>query len=52
LALGLTAALTIGPPFLGLWLGGWPGVLVGLARSLVAALVGLGAATRVETEGG
>jgi len=39
--------LTAGPPFLGLWLAGWTGVFAGLALSLVCALVGLRAITRV-----
>jgi len=45
LLLILTVAL--GSPFLGLVLVGWPGVLVGLAFSLVSLLIGFFAVTRI-----
>ncbi len=47
LALGVALAFTIGPPFLGLVLAGWPGVLVGLVFGVLAAVVGALALTRV-----
>ena len=39
--------LTIGAPFLGLFLAGWVGVVVGLAISIIAFAGGIFAITRV-----
>lgn len=47
LPLFLVALLTLGSPFLGLFLAGWAGVVVGLALSIVAFAGGLFAVTRV-----
>lgn len=40
--------LTIALPFLGLFLAGWPGVIVGLIGSLLTLILGFFAVTRVE----
>jgi hypothetical protein len=47
LPLLFVAALTFGSPFLGLFLAGWIGVVVGLAIAIVAFAGGLFAVTRV-----
>ena len=51
--LAATIALTVGSPFLGLLVAGWPGVVVGLIVGVVAFAVGLVALTKVrDTERG
>jgi hypothetical protein len=47
LSLALVALLTGGSPFVGLFLFGWPGVLVGLIVSTAAFFLGLRAITKV-----
>jgi hypothetical protein len=47
LPLFLVALLTLGSPFIGLFLAGWVGVAVGLAIGIVAFAGGLFAVTRV-----
>jgi len=44
----VVVTLTIGSPFAGLFLSGWPGVVVGLVVSVVTAGLGLLAVTRVQ----
>jgi hypothetical protein len=46
----LAIALATGAPFVGLWLAGWPGVLVGLVLSAVCFLAGLQGITKVREE--
>ena len=45
--LAIVVILTIGSPFAGLFLSGWPGVIVGLVVSVVTAGLGLLAVTKV-----
>ena len=49
----LMLLLTLGSPFLGLFLAGWVGVVIGLMLGAIASVVGFFAVTRVrETERG
>jgi hypothetical protein len=48
LYLALTFILVVGAPFLGLWVSGWLGVVIGLLISIVCFVVGLKALTRVK----
>jgi hypothetical protein len=48
--LPVAVALTVGAPFLGLVLAGWPGVLVGLVLSGLCFLAGLLGITKVRKE--
>jgi hypothetical protein len=45
--LAVVVLLTIGSPFAGSFLSGWPGVLVGLTVSVITAGLGLLAVTKV-----
>ena len=45
--LAIVVVLTIGSPFAGLYLSGWPGVIAGLVVSVVTACLGFLAVTKV-----
>jgi uncharacterized oligopeptide transporter (OPT) family protein len=43
----IVVVITIGSPFIGLFLAGWPGVFFGLVISIFSFLLGLKAVTKV-----